>query len=50
MSHIGKPQSVIGQKPADGVFRKDRAVLEAITKAFFHNSADETAVNDQTGG
>ena len=32
MSHIGQSQAVIGQKPADGVFREGRAVLQAIAR------------------
>ena len=50
MGHIGKPQTIIGQKPADGVSREGRAVLEAIAKALFRNGADKTAVNEQAGG
>ena len=50
MSHIGQPQTVIGQKPADGFFREGRTVLQTIAEALFRNGADKATVNEQAGG
>ena len=46
MSHIGKPQTIIGQKPADGVFREGRTVLHTIAEALFGNGADKATINE----
>ena len=47
---LRKPQAIIGQKPADGVFREGRTVLQTIAETLFRNGADKASVNEQTGG